>query len=217
MKVRDRLDLIQQEQQKYDHLYHRDACALPIEQRATHMTLLFFKYSGLIAKSRSHYDTEILNNAIADTFINCFAFASMFDYSLSDKIPFADYDRIVTLEDLGKILSYCAEYNFNESFCLNQSLAIPIGHLAKIYLSLDHVDAYFYREEIIDNVAAISSATLVAAYKRDIKMQTHVHYRLTTAEVNSIFRQKNGVTTPLAEETTEGEAGRSHQITSYRT
>ena len=187
MSVCEELYQIQLEQQTHDQKYHQDVCALPIRQRFEHITLHFCKYSGRVAESYDRNDTEVLNRTITDIFIKCVDCANMLDYSLSDEIPFADNESIETLEDLGKILSNNAEYNFSDSSWLIKSLAIHSGRLAKVCESLYPIDAYPYRDEIIDNVADISSATLVAAYKRDIKINIYVKYCLMEAEVKSIF------------------------------
>lgn len=187
MTVRDELFMLQLEQLKHDQKYHRDICVLPIHQRINHMALHFSKYSGRIAESLGGNDVQPLHTTIIDTFIISLATANILNIHLADRVPFANDDRIASLQELGNALEDSANYDYRDPAWLLKAIAIPSGRLAKACESLDHIDAYPYREEMSKQTVELFTVALVAATKRELDLRQSAKHRLIEAEGKLIF------------------------------
>lgn len=187
MSVHDELFMLQLEQLKHDQRYHRDICVLPLHQRINHMALHFSKYSGRVAEFYGENDTRPLHITITDTFIICLVTANILNIRLADHIPLANDDQVGSLRELGSALADEANYDYRDSAWLLKAVAIPAGRLAKACETLDHIEKYPYREEMVKHTVDISVAAIVAATKREIDLRQSAKDRLAEAESKLIF------------------------------
>ena len=187
MTVRDELFTLQLEQLKHDQKYHRDICILPIHQRINHMALHFSKYSGRIAEYYGSNDARPLNSTIIDTFIISLVSANIMNILLADHIPFANDNELNSLKELGSSLVDNTDYDYRDRSWLLKAIAIPSGRLAKACESLDHIDTYSYREQMVKCTAEICVVALVAATTREIDLRQLAKQRLSEVESNLIF------------------------------
>ncbi len=187
-RVKDQLLKIQIEQLEHDELFHKEITRLNIHQRLNHMALHFSKYSGKVCDCiLNHPDKNDLKKTIVDSFIISTTCINTLNILLSDKILVVEETQCNEFSQLGKNISKKLKINAEDPLWLVKTFPIVTGELAKACESLDHLEAFVYRESIIDCVVKISSLMLAASYHLKIDLILEVSLRLTEVKKKSIF------------------------------
>lgn len=187
MTVRDELFDLQLEQLKHDQKYHKDIQALPLHHRLNHMALHFAKYAGRLAEHYQSPDVQTVNQTIVDLFLISLVTANMLNTRLADHLSSPGDSNIVSLEQLGSSLAEAASHDYQDAMWLARAVMIPSGKIAKACETLDHVEAYPYREEIRKRTVELCSISLIAATKRDLNLKQAARARLGDVEAKLIF------------------------------
>ncbi|MCF6252280.1 MAG: hypothetical protein L3J75_13580 [Methylococcaceae bacterium] len=186
--VKDQLLKLQIEQLEHDEFFHKEITRLSIHQRLNHMALHFSKYSGKVCDCILNTpDNNELKKVIIDSFIISTTCINTLNILLSDKILITGENQCNEISQLGEQLSKKLMINAEDPLWLVKKFPIITGELAKACESVDHLEAFAYRESIADCVVKISSLMLAASYHLKIDLILEVSLRLTEVKKKSIF------------------------------
>jgi len=178
---------LQTEQLSHDERYHKDICLLPMHQRLNHMALHFSKYTGQLAECLGSNDRSVLEKTVIDIFVISLASANWLNLRLSDWVTLPDPSTPVLLVRLTNSAPQRVSPNWLDPTWLFRSVAMQAGRMAKACESLDHLEAYPYRETLSQSVAQLCAIALTAAVFLDVDLPTRYRLRLREVEKRSIF------------------------------
>ena len=166
---KEQLNKLQIAQLEHDERFPREITYLDIQPRLVHMCLHFAKYYGTIVDqmNQPHTDEPKLKQAMVDMFIICLTSANILNLRLSDHIDGIVYG-----------LSIESAY---------VPLAVSIGKFAKALESLDHLEAFNYKEVMCDSVVTIAQCLINITH---FDLAGEVPYRLNVVQNRSIFKNK---------------------------
>jgi hypothetical protein len=186
--IKEQLFALQKDQLDHDEFFHKEITRLNIHQRLNHMALHFAKYSGSLCDCiLNNFDESVLRKNIIDSFVISITCSNILNIRISDKLATNDPSDFSSLEDLGRAIAVNNKINIEDSLWLVRSLPVVVGKLAKACESVDHLEAYLYRESITENVVAICSLMLIAAAVYEIDLISEVPLRLLGVKKKSIF------------------------------
>lgn len=145
--VRQRLLELQWRQLNHDELYHREIARLTVGDRMKHMALHLAKYAGQIAEADERGDQDARQQHLVDCFIITLAAANTVSLDLGRRLD-EQLAASGTLLDLGAALHQQGSPDRSNSDVFLRSLTIAVGKLAKACESLDHVEAFAFRERM---------------------------------------------------------------------
>jgi len=177
---------LQLEQFRHDEFYHREIARLTVQHRLNHMVLHLAKYVGVIA--REDISDEKLDRVIIDGVIISLSTANILNLKLAD--------RLIGKSTAGSSLAAFAAHtaremrieHFDRDWLLKR-MAAAVGQMAKGCESIDHLEAYPYREAITEALIEVLTLLLVAMAVRGIDPSSAVRHRLMSVKRKSIFHE----------------------------
>ncbi len=177
---------LQLAQFQHDETYHREVARLSVHQRLNHMALHFAKYVGRIAgESADSEDHEKFDQTIVDSFVIALSTANILNLKLSDSLERSSDSP--TLSEFGATLLRQDQPASLDVLHFLRELAIAVGEMAKACESVDHLEAYPFREKISESLLKISRTLIKAMAWRRINPSQAVHARLEGVKAKSIF------------------------------
>jgi hypothetical protein len=175
---------LQLEQFQHDEMYHREIARLTVQHRLSHMVLHLAKYVGAIASA--DIDSEKLDRAIVDGVIISLSTANILNLKLADKL-IRNGASFPNLSALGLRAARTAGVDqFNRDWLLKK-MAVGVGQMAKGCESIDHLEAFPFREAITEGLLEVLTALLVVMAVRGVNPSTAVRHRLMGVKEKSIF------------------------------
>jgi hypothetical protein len=176
---------LQLEQFHHDETYHREIARLTVQHRLSHMVLHLTKYLGLFAND-TDVDDQRLNRAITDSIVIGLSTANILNLRLADRLIESD-QRALGLSALCKhFASQIGGDRLDRDFLVKKT-AIAVGRMAKGCESIDHLEAFPFREAITDGLIDVLKVLLATAAVREIDVSTSVRVRLRGVKSKSIF------------------------------
>jgi hypothetical protein len=163
-------------QLRHDEQFHRDVVQLPVANRLKHYALHFAKYVGNFAAANERSDKPAFDRALVDSFIIALAAANTLGMDLRQVAAApSPEDPLDSLEN-----------SAGAAFVL--ALTQPVGRLAKACESLDHVEAFPFREEMQSAVAEVFRLVMAQGAFRQMNLTTSALERLDQVESRHLFR-----------------------------
>lgn len=175
---------LQLEQRVHDKFYHPDICLLNVHQRLNHYALHFAKYCGRISKADIDDDLASLRLALVDTFVIVLAASNTLNLRLSEAIP--ELANASDLSDTDTKLAGAVVKAAKKNGLL-ACYAIYSSEIAKACESVDHLEAYPFREKITAGVVSLGRLVLGESARLGLDLAAEVRRRLAEVKTRSMF------------------------------
>ena len=152
---------LQWKQLEHDKFYHADVMALSTAGKLRHMTLHFAKYYGSLLTTLN--EPEQYNKILVDSFIICLASANILNISLSQELSDLDTKH------------FMFDY------------ATTVGRLAKSYESIDHLEAYDFRNNFKKDIVNMFFIVIKELAEKNINIKEAYRKRMSEIESKNIF------------------------------
>lgn len=183
--IRQRLLELQWRQLNHDELYHREITRLTVGDRMKHMALHLAKYLGHIVEADAEGAAEPATQHLVDAYIICLSAANTVNLNLGGAIPDACAEAM-TVSELGQQLISTVPPRHN-TVDFAGALAIGIGQLAKACESLDHVEAFAFRERMQAAVRMVFEVIVAEAARRGVDLETATQSRQDSVRARHMF------------------------------
>lgn len=187
------LDL-QWTQLAHDERYHKDVVILPLGERVKHMALHMAKYVGYLAEIEGD-DEERVGRILTDAFIITLATANTLNQDLARDL--GSTGGAADLRRLGDTLRSDFD-GVNSVTGLLRQLARHAGTLAKACESLDHMEAFPFRQAMRESNFALFKTVVAASAARGLDLAERYQIRLRVVEERSIFDRHLQAADPVA-------------------
>ncbi len=171
---------LQKAQLRHDEAFHQDILVLETSRRAKHMALHNAKYTGRFVAAIEDGDNDLFEQTLTDAFIISLATANTFSQDLRSSLPVED-DKGRRLNEIGALIS--ASTKNRSSFI--RSYAHHTGCMAKACESLDHLEDFSFRPQLMQSNAGIFSSILAEAEARQIDISEAYSRRIADVETKS--------------------------------
>jgi hypothetical protein len=176
---------MQWRQLNHDELYHREIARLSVGDKMKHMTLHLSKYLGNLVEAVEAHDACCIEHQIVDAVIIITAAANTVNLNVAQSLgPIVD--QVGSLSELGLSLPSDRRRNDPEGWLVKQ-LAIKIGRLAKACESLDHVEAYPFRERMQECLLDLYKLIISEAALRQLDIEARIEGRLDSIRSRHVF------------------------------
>jgi hypothetical protein len=177
---------LQWQQLRHDELYHREIARLTVGDRMKHMALHLAKYVGHFAEldAQMNNDRQVLQNLV-DVYIISMSSANTVNLDLGRALH-PTYGEVASLLELGQRLIRTRDRAGNAQDFTHE-LAIGVGRLAKACESLDHVEAFPFREGMQAAVLTIFETVVAETARRRIDLASASNARLDEVRGRHIF------------------------------
>jgi len=190
MSLVKELQVLQWKQLQHDERYHKEICLLSVHHRINHMTLHFAKYSGQLINAEFESDLLQADRCCLDALIIATSTANILNIKLSSKFDdqngaISNVDRLATQLALDKEITYQS---------LSRNMAIVTGQFAKTAESVDHLEAFPYRENLTNLTLKLFSLLLAGCKlaKTPESVENRIQQRMLGIEQKSIFFEQLG-------------------------
>ena len=163
------LDL-QRFQNRHDLAYHPDIVALGTIGRLKHMALHTAKYAARFAAAELEGDRPAFERALTDSFIIALSTANILTRDLS-----ADVAGTPTEDDRANRSDFAFRY------------LQEVGRMAKACKSIDHLENFPFRPEIIRANTELTRLVVAEAWRREIDLAARYASRMQEVEARSGF------------------------------
>jgi len=180
MNARSDILALQRAQLQHDAAYHQDILVLDTARRAKHMALHNAKYTGRFVAAVEDGDSELFGRTLTDAFIISVATANTFSQDIGAEL-LPEFGECVSLQDLGERLFH---NRGNESSFVRE-YAIHTGNMAKACESLDHLEDFPFRSQIVAANLGIFEAIVAEASVRRIDVTEAYSERISEVESKS--------------------------------
>ena len=187
MTVQRQMLALQWGQLQHDELYHKDIVRLPVGDRLRHMTLHMAKYLGVIVEALEARDDERIEGTLVDMFIIDLASANALNMDLGREATAGRTQIFDNLVELGVAIATELGRPDDDGMWLVRRIAHHSGRLAKACESLDHLEAFPFRETLRDHVLGLFKVVIAEASFRQIDLTERSSARLKTVESANIF------------------------------
>lgn len=184
--IRQRLLELQWRQLNHDELYHREIARLTVGDRMKHMALHLAKYLGHIAAAEAEGSATAATQHLVDIYIICLSAANTVNLDLG-RVMESAYKEASTVAELGQQLRAGPRQRQHNSMEFTRALAIGVGQLAKACESLDHVEAFAFREGMQEAVCTVFELVVSEAARRGIDLETATTQRQQTVRSRHMF------------------------------
>jgi hypothetical protein len=175
-------------QLQHDEIYHKDIVRLPVGDRLRHMTLHIAKYLGVIVEALETRDDMRIGATLVDMFIIDLASANALNMDLGREVAAGRTQTFDNLVELGiAIATELGRPDDDDGMSLIRRIAHHSGRLAKACESLDHLEAFPFREVLRDNVLGLFKVVVAEASLRQINLVERSSARLRAVESANIF------------------------------
>jgi hypothetical protein len=186
--IKEQILSLQLAQLQHDEAFHKEIRLLPVNERIKHFALHFAKYLGYLAEAQESHDVLQLERALVDTFIITIASANTLDLDLSKAVSDLHCPNVENLMELGFQLARGIENRESDPFWFILRFARSTGRLAKACESLDHLEAFPFRETMTSSVLDIFKFVIVEAHSRQLDLVRLLRERLRDIEDKYLFR-----------------------------
>lgn len=164
-------------QRQHDERAHRDVYYLPSVRRITHLAQHVSKYAARLLSGQSSVepDRQVVERTIVDTTLIALSSTELLRIDLATLAP--PEATAFDLVDLGQYRVKLAGEAAGELQWLVHRLVAIAGGMSKALESLDHLEAYPYREALDRCTVQLLDACLVAAATRGMDLSSLVHSR----------------------------------------
>ena len=188
MNATQQLQALQFKQLEHDQLFHPDILCLPVQRRACHMALHFAKYAGKLTIAKQEQNRELLLETLNDVFIICLSTSNMFNKNISEFEGLNKINSNLSINDIGQKLTATDNISKEDVFTFStEMITIEAGKMAKAIESLDHLENFPYREELLSSLAVIVETVLISLSFMNVDIIDTVLSRLDFVERKSIF------------------------------
>lgn len=187
MDTGKRLLALQWAQKRHDELYHKDIVLLSVADRMKHMALHFAKYVGDTADALDKHDAERLHRILVDAFVISLVSANTLNIDLGKELSTEQSEADLSLKALGLELWKTTQQPGVDDTRFHRKFAYHTGRLAKACESVDHLEAYPFRESMKEQVVALFRLFLAEAAIRQLDLDERTSDRLRKVEAGSIF------------------------------
>jgi hypothetical protein len=176
---------LQIEQLRHDEKYHKEIARLTVQHRLNHMALHLAKYLGVIASAAgSDPEAQSLARAIVDSLIITLSTANILNLRISERL----IERGKVYTDISALaLHFAEQLERVDPASLVHAMAIPVGRMAGACEKADHLEAFPFRETLIDCVVEIAKVLLAAMAVARIDPAPAIRTRLQSVKERSIF------------------------------
>jgi hypothetical protein len=181
----DKLLHMQWRQLNHDQLYHREIARLSVGDKMKHMTLHLSKYLGNLVEAAEANDNPRIEREIVDAVIIVTAAANTVNLNFARALG-AIVDQAGSFRELGLSVSSEGRSGDPYRWLINQ-LAIKIGRLAKATESLDHVEAYPFRERMQEYLIDLYKILISEAALRQLDIEARIEGRLDSIRSRHVF------------------------------
>jgi hypothetical protein len=181
----DKLLHMQWRQLNHDELYHREIARLSVGDKMKHMTLHLSKYLGNLVEAAEANDNPRIEREIVDAVIIVTAAANTVNLNFSRALG-AIVGQAGSFRELGLSVSSEGRSGDPYRWLINQ-LAIKIGRLAKATESLDHVEAYPFRERMQEYLIDLYKILISEAALRQLDIEARIEGRLDSIRSRHVF------------------------------
>ena len=185
-KLLDRLSEIQWMQLKHDERYHKEITVLPVADRMKHFALHFAKYLGYFSEAIDSENSLLYERALTDAFIISVASANTLNLDLHAALKTGETGFSERGENTDLPLAPCV----GEPMSFLKQVARHCGRLAKSCESLDHVEAYPFREQMASSILELFRLVVAESSVREIDLAETAKTRLDAIESKSIFHDR---------------------------
>ena len=194
MSLFSQLKNLQWKQLQHDEKYHKEICLLTVQRRITHMTLHLSKYSAKIIKAATTEDYSTLRKSLVDTVIIIFSSANIFNHFIWSNFKTEQEQAINSLKELGKsIADRRAEGKYGLPVEISIDIVSTTGAMCKTVESLDHLEAYPFRENLIQSLGVLFEQSISLAYLIGIEdIPSEISERLYTVEKKNPYFEELG-------------------------
>lgn len=187
------LHALQVEQLRHDEFCHRDILLLCVADRMKHMALHFAKYAGRFVEAADSADADLRRRTLTDTFVIALAAANTLNFDVGSAYA---GDSSGDLAILGGALAGSLGRTGPGEDWFVRAFVRSAGRLAKACESLDHVEAFPFREVMLESVSQIAALCLAEASATGFDLIASYQARLRAVEAKSIFARDERL--PLA-------------------
>ncbi|KPM64431.1 hypothetical protein HB4184_09305 [Pseudomonas putida] len=194
MSLFDKLKKLQWKQLQHDEKYHKEICVLKVQERMTHMTLHLSKYSSKLVDSAAFEHKEKLFAALVDTLIIVFSSANIFGRPLSNFAIPEHLKNTRDITELSRLFLSDIEPNHLPPL-LNIAIKInnATGLMCKTVESLDHLEEFSFRGNLLDCLATIFQLSLaMACHLGNDDIEEDIANRLYFVESKHMFFEELG-------------------------
>jgi len=178
MTMRSKLLALQWAQQCHDERYHKDIAFLPVAARMRHFAFHMVKYLGGYIEARERDDMSAVGRVLVDAFAINLAMANTLNLVLPDP---AQREVSIREDAVTAATHRRAEASFVTEF------AKTLGHLAKACESLDHVEAFAFRDTMRRTVVELFGLLWSEAEARRVDLEERYPQRMRQVEASNIF------------------------------
>ena len=178
---------LQLDQFRHDETYHREICRLTVHHRLNHMALHFSKYVGQLATVTETEDQDLLIRTLTDIFIIGVSSANILNMKLAESLVIGGGAGIEDLRDAGLRLCETRGVDQFNALWLLLEISRASGRMAKACESVDHLEAFPFKETISEAVIEISTISLMAAALLDLNLVDEIRERLADVKERMIF------------------------------
>ncbi|MHC8346203.1 hypothetical protein [Pseudomonas sp. RT6P73] len=194
MSLLSQLEELQWKQLQHDEKYHKEIWILNVQQRITHMVLHLSKYSAQLTLSALENNIDDLKKSTIDSLIIVTSSTNIFNKLLSE-ISISESER--ELKNIDSLASYILQVEEFHGYEPIIAMAIKInsltGKMCKAVESLDHLEAYPFKESLLSSLATAFRTLLALACHLKIENIEHpISERLYAVEKNNIFFNRLG-------------------------
>lgn len=162
---------LQRSQNRHDLKYHPDIVALGTIGRLKHMALHNVKYAARFAAAELEGDVAAFEKVLTDSFIIALSTANILTYDLGAGLPNTDGDG----DDRANSSDFAFRY------------LQEVGRMAKACESIDHLENFPFRPEIVRANATLTRLVIEEAGRRNIDLVETYARRIAEVEARSGF------------------------------
>jgi hypothetical protein len=190
LTLQEQLLALQWTQLKHDEVYHKEIVLLPVSERMKHFALHIAKYLGYLAEASETHDEQRFEHTLVDAFIISIASANAIGCDLGETLACPRGGNTDdNLKGLGCRLADGLGYRECDPTWLIKQFARIGGRLAKACESLDHLEAYPFREEMRASVIDLVKLVMAEASLRNFDLAARSRNRLEGVESRNLFHR----------------------------
>jgi hypothetical protein len=171
---------LQREQLRHDEAYHEEILVLDTARRTKHMALHQAKYTARFVAAEEDGDADLFRATLTDAFIISLATANIFAQNLSETLPEG-------IEDKGGLaaLGVTLAERIAQTVSFVRQFSALTGEMAKACESLDHLEAFPFRQSLVRANTDMSQLLICEASSRQIDLAAAYEARISDVEQRS--------------------------------
>lgn len=168
MRLGEEIGELQLRQRRHDDEYHPEIARLPVADRINHVILHFAKYARKLTLQPDNVQQYVI-----DALIMSLSASNVMKHRLASCVGTADFTaHPVTQGDAHASLV--------------KSLVLGCGLMAEAREKLDHVEAYPFRDSLVEGINEVAFATCAYAKTRQWNLSNLVEERLSAVRSKAL-------------------------------